>query len=74
VAPQFLKNFLQLVNITIMGFNKKYVPTLEQLKTELEQYPKNLRYYLKSDALIGPADSIAYLKELAKRQQTMSQK
>ena len=51
-----------------MGFNKKYVPELEELKRRLAEYPESLRYYLNADALIGPVDSMRYLDEMAEKQ------
>lgn len=45
-----------------MGMNKKYVPQLDRLKIELDDSPENIRYYRKADSLVGPADSIEYLK------------
>lgn len=45
-----------------MGMNKKIVPKLDQLKIELTNSPKNIRYYQASDTLIGPYNSIEYLR------------
>jgi len=66
--PSFYENFLHLVNITIMGFNKKYVPELKKLKAQLDEYPENLKYYLNADALIGSAESMKYLDKLWEKQ------
>ena len=52
-----------------MSFNKKYVPSLDELKEELEKYPGNLRYYFNADALIGSSESIAHLDKLWKLQE-----
>jgi len=46
-----------------MGFNKMYVPELPELKEKLEANPKLLNYFHSADSLVGPADSMAYLKE-----------
>lgn len=51
-----------------MGFNKKYVPELEELKWRLAEYPESLKHYLNADALIGPSDSMRYLDEMAEKQ------
>jgi hypothetical protein len=51
-----------------MGFNKKYVRPLSDVKEELEKYPENLRYYLKADCLIGSKESIDYIYDLAEKQ------
>jgi hypothetical protein len=45
-----------------MGMNKKIVPKLDRLKIELTDSPENIRYYRAADTLIGPSDSIEYLK------------
>jgi hypothetical protein len=52
-----------------MSFNKKYLPSLEELKEHLEKYPDNLKYYFKADALIGPSESIDYIDKLWKLQE-----
>jgi hypothetical protein len=51
-----------------MGFNKKYVPELEELKRRLAEHPESLRHYLNADALIGPVDSMRYIDEMAEKQ------
>lgn len=48
-----------------MGFNKKYLPPLAELKKHLADYPETLKYYLNADALIGSRESIDYLDQLA---------
>jgi hypothetical protein len=50
-----------------MGFNKKYVRPLDELKKELEENPERLKYYIKADALIGPSESIQYIEDLIKK-------
>jgi len=49
-----------------MSFNKKYLPSLEELKEHLEKYPETLSFYFKADALIGPPESIDYIDKLWK--------
>lgn len=51
-----------------MGFNKKYVKPLSEVKEELEIYPENIRYYLNAECLIGPKESIDYIYDLAEKQ------
>lgn len=46
-----------------MGFNKKYVRKLEELKEELKNNPDSIIYYMNADALIGSKESIDYLDE-----------
>ena len=55
-------------NITTMGFNKKYVRPLSDVKEELTKYPENIRYYLNADCLIGSKESIDYIHALAEKQ------
>ena len=59
-----------------MGFNKKYIPDLENLKDIRERMNDDanfLRIYLYNpDALIGPVESIDYLKELSDKQKNIS--
>ncbi len=50
-----------------MGFNKKRLPPLEELKAILENDPKRVETYLNADALIGPVDSANYLEEFVKK-------
>jgi hypothetical protein len=53
-----------------MGFNKKYLPDLSDLKSIRDQYKDDKRFlhiYLYSpDAIIGPSDSMEYLKSIDK--------
>lgn len=49
-----------------MGFNKKYLLPLKELKKELEKYPEKLISYIKADVLIGSPESIEYLDKLLK--------
>lgn len=59
-----------------MGFNKKYIPDLENLK-DIRERMNDDDYFLKiylynPDALIGPVESIDYLKELSNKQKNIS--
>lgn len=47
-----------------MGFNKKYVRSLNELKEELNELGKDrfIHIYSKADALIGPSDSIKFIQ------------
>jgi hypothetical protein len=47
-----------------MGFNKKYLPPLMELKNRLAESPESIKYYWNADALIGPAESIDYIEHL----------
>jgi len=49
-----------------MGFNKKYLRSLENIKKELEETPDNINYYMNADAFIGSKESIDYLGEFWK--------
>lgn len=46
-----------------MGFNKMYVPELEELKKEIKNNPKLLNYLQAADSLVGPSNSMEYIKE-----------
>jgi hypothetical protein len=46
-----------------MGFNKKYLRSLESVKEELEKTPDNINYYMRADAFIGPKESVDYIYE-----------
>ena len=53
-----------------MGFNKRYVPELVELKKILLQKGSNWFYkiYVTSpDALIGPSDSLKFINEFTKK-------
>jgi hypothetical protein len=54
-----------------MGFNKKFIPELEDLKKIQESFGDDKRfldmYYFKPDALIGSKESVDYLEQMAKR-------
>lgn len=50
-----------------MGFNKKRLPPLEDLKKELADSPERIKSYMNADALIGPVDSANYLNECIKQ-------
>lgn len=51
-----------------MGFNKRYLPELEELKKTHERFSDDKEFIKfivgKSEALIGPSDSIQYLDEI----------
>jgi hypothetical protein len=51
-----------------MGFNKRFIPDLSSLKKSREEFSSDeefLKVYLYgSEALIGPTESIQYLKEI----------
>jgi len=53
-----------------MGFNKKFLPDLSSLKSIRERYDDDKRFlhiYLYSpDAILGPVDSMEYLKSIEK--------
>jgi|LakMenEpi03Aug12_release.lakeMendotaPanAssembly.Ray.scaffolds.fasta_scaffold3023437_1 hypothetical protein len=46
-----------------MGFNKKYLRSLESVKEELEKTPDSINYYMRADAFIGPKESVDYIYE-----------
>ena len=53
-----------------MGFNKKYLPELKELKEEYKTsgHEEFVRIYRKYDAFIGPAPSINFVqKKLIKK-------
>jgi hypothetical protein len=54
-----------------MGFNKRYLPDLEELKVIHEKFPDDrdfIKFIVgKSDALIGPSESHAYLDMISNR-------
>ena len=51
-----------------MGFNKRYIPSLDKLIEKREEYQSDKDFLKavvgKSDALIGPQDSIEYLDSI----------
>ena len=47
-----------------MGFNKKYLPPLQELKQRLADNPEAVKYYWNADALIGPSESVDYIQHL----------
>ena len=51
-----------------MGFNKRYIPDLETLKERRKEYTNDEDFLNsvvgKSDALIGPVDSMSFLDEI----------
>ena len=44
-----------------MTYITKHLPTVEDLKKELEQYPNNINIYMKYEGYQGPEGSIEYL-------------
>jgi hypothetical protein len=51
-----------------MGFNKRYIPDLETLKERRKRYENDEEFFKatvgRSDALIGPPESIDYLDSI----------
>jgi len=47
-----------------MGFNKKTLPSLRELKDMLRANPALVNYDWGADALIGPSESIDYIEHL----------
>ena len=51
-----------------MGFNKRYIPSLDKLIEKREEYQSDKDFLKavvgKSDALIGPQDSMEYLDSI----------
>jgi len=56
-----------------MGFNKRYIPELEQLKKIKESCSSNEEFLRKvigkADALMGPVDSMEYLDKIRKEEE-----
>jgi|688.fasta_scaffold05639_23 hypothetical protein len=54
-----------------MGFNKRYIPKIDDLKKIQETIQDDKKfldlYYFKPDALIGSKESVDYLEELARQ-------
>jgi hypothetical protein len=50
-----------------MGFNKKYLPSLEEFKKILENNPDYIKYCWKADALIGPKETLDFIEEEYKK-------
>jgi hypothetical protein len=46
-----------------MTYITKHLPTLEELKLELESKPTNIQIYTKYEGFDGPSESIDYLFE-----------
>jgi hypothetical protein len=44
-----------------MTYITKHLPTVEELKKELEEYPNNIKIYMKYEGFQGPEGSIDYL-------------
>ena len=44
-----------------MSFVKKYVPSLNELKKEIDTNPEVLKYYSKFEGFRGDSDSIQFL-------------
>jgi hypothetical protein len=49
-----------------LGFNKKFVPALTELRKELARLPSAIENYWQADSLVGPSDSIKYIESLYK--------
>jgi hypothetical protein len=49
-----------------MSYTHKHLPTLEDLKANIETNPNVLRYYSKYDTFIGSTESIDYLDKKLK--------
>ena len=47
-----------------MSFNKKILPPLEVFKKQIAENPQMLEYIRAADAVMGPIDTIEYLKAL----------
>jgi hypothetical protein len=47
-----------------MGFNKKILPPLDEFKERLRENPSLLEQLSKADAILGPIETITYLKQL----------
>ena len=47
-----------------MGFNKRVLPPLEIFKKNLKENPSLLEHISKADSIMGPPETIAYLKQL----------
>ena len=47
-----------------MGFNKQILPPLEIFKQRLKENPSLLENISKADSIMGPPETIAYLKQL----------
>jgi hypothetical protein len=57
--------FLNLQNFgKHMSFNKKILPPLEVFKKQIAENPQMLEYIRAADAVMGPIDTIEYLKAL----------
>lgn len=50
-----------------MSFNKKRLPPLEVFKKQIAENPQMLESIQAADAIMGPVDTIAYLKSLIER-------
>jgi hypothetical protein len=57
-----------------MGFNKRYIPKIDDLKKIQETMNDDKRfldlYYFKPDALVGSKESVDYLENLARENET----
>lgn len=47
-----------------MGFNKKILPPLDIFKKMLKENPSLLENISKADAIMGPVETMAYLKKI----------
>jgi len=59
-----------------MGFNKRYLPELEDLKKEYEHdgHEQFVRRMSKYDALIGPSDSMKFVNHIIDEEIKKNQK
>jgi hypothetical protein len=63
-----------------MGFNKLFIPELETLKERLKEMGNEefgklwVSRYLKADAIIGPADSMDFIKQFINMEHNDSKK
>lgn len=60
-----------------MGFNKKRLPPLEDLKKIRNSYSSDeeflIKQFGKADCIIGPLESMDYVKEIEKREKERCQ-
>ncbi len=44
-----------------MTYITKYLRSVEDIKKELEEYPENIKYYMKYQGFTGDSDSIDFI-------------
>jgi len=49
-----------------MSYITKYLSNIEDLRTELTNYPENIRYYSKYEGFVGSSKSIQYIEKKIK--------